>query len=79
MTEALQWIQTNWLLVTFVAYVILSVANKLTKYYNENEGVKKVLGLVIELASFVTSKEVKDQIFKLPLTKKAPEVKPNAK
>lgn len=65
-------IQEHWLLYSTLAFMLIQLLNMLTKHFSNYAGLKKGSLLIIELLSFLTSKDVKDRIFKLPITSKSP-------
>lgn len=68
----MDFIRDNWGIISLVSISLIQVANTITKHFSNYSGLAKAMLVLTELLSFLTSKDVKDSVFKLPATSKKP-------
>jgi hypothetical protein len=72
------WLTTHWALVSSIAVVLVAILNAATRHWSGHAGAVKVLLFVVELLSFLTSRDVPGWL-KWPFASKSPDDKPKTR
>ncbi len=67
----MNWIVSHWELIGTIVTFLILLLNAATKFFSAYTGVAKVLLVIVEVLSFLKSKDV-DGLFKFPFTIKPP-------